>query len=229
MVFTKSLRSLATRLASLGAIVVGIFVLVAAPSSISLARAAPPSEYELKAVFLLNFARFTNWPPQILSAPESPIIVGVVGTDPFGGFLETAFHDELIAGRHLEIRRFSRHEDYRNCHLLFISRSESVNLPEILTQLRGRHVLTVSDIDQFVFKDGMIGMLIEQGHVKVQVNYDQTRAEDLELSAKLLKLSFVIRGHLHSRLRTLIRALCYQEPTSSRVWSNKKITSRFAS
>ncbi|MFT3867510.1 MAG: YfiR family protein [Nibricoccus sp.] len=187
-------------------IIVGLFVVIIWDISNSNAYAAYPSEYELKAIFVLNFARFNTWPQSVLPSDNTPLIVGVLGADPFGDALTSAFQGEQVAGHTLEIRHFTRRDNYKNCHLLFISRSEAAHLSQIFSALSGSHVLTVSDIDQFVYKDGMIGMLMEQNRVKVEVNYEQTRREGLELSAKLLKVSFVLRKGLHSMISTFTQA-----------------------
>lgn len=211
MVYIKALHQCRVPLFSLGRVTTALLAMVVLEIVAPQARAGAPSEYELKAVFLLNFARFNTWPASALPPGDAPLVVGVLGIDPFGHDLEAAFQGEQVAGHSLQIRHFSRGDDYWNCHLLFISRSEAAHLTQIFSALRGKHVLTVSDIDEFIYKDGMIGMLLEQNRVKVQVNYDKTRSEELELSAKLLKMSFVLRNNPHSLLRTSSKLLCQQE------------------
>jgi hypothetical protein len=53
-----------------------------------------PSEYQVKAAFLFNFTKFVEWPDGSFDAPQAPIVVGIIGDDPFGNDLE-----RMIAGQ----------------------------------------------------------------------------------------------------------------------------------
>lgn len=157
------------------------------------AAAAPLSEYELKAVFLLNFTRFVEWPQSALPPPGAPLVIGIVGVDPFGSVLDSVVAGETVGDRPLKVKRFSRHDSSAESHLLFIGRSEGAALPSLLERTKGRCVLTVSDLDRFAYRGGMIGLPMEGNRVRIQINVDQTRASQLVVSAKLLRLSLVIR------------------------------------
>jgi hypothetical protein len=186
------------------------------------AKAAPLSEYELKAVFLLNFARFNEWPKSALPDDNEPLVIGILGADPFGSALDATVQGELIGSHPLTVRRFGRDDDFSRCHMLFIGRTESARLPVILSFLHGKPVLTVSDIDRFAYRNGMIGMLVERGRVQVQVNLDQAKREQMGVSAKLLKVSLVIRDTHQSRLKsTPILACCPRCYVCSETYFNK--------
>jgi|GEM_PF-240853 len=205
MMLTKTVPSMARQ----GAATLSMVVLVIFFGATPIAKAAPTSEYELKAVFLLNFARFNGWPKETLPPGTEPLIIGVLGADPFGSALNAAVQGEQVSGHPLEVRRFGRQDDFSQCHMLFISKSEEAYLPAILSFLRGKPILTVSDIDRFVYQKGMIGMQMEQGRVRIQVNFDRTKGEGLEISAKLLRVSLVIRDGQHSMLPYRSRFLCF--------------------
>src|SRR6059058_1166346 len=83
------------------------------------------SEYALKAVFLYNFCRFIEWPKSEFASPTDPIIIAVVGEDPFGPLLEEAVHGETLRGRSIKIQRYRNSDSIGHCHLLFISQSEA--------------------------------------------------------------------------------------------------------
>jgi hypothetical protein len=101
---------------------------------------------------------------------------------------------EVVNGRPLAVRRFRRSDDFSRCQVLYVSRSEAERFGVTLEALRGKAVLTVSDIDRFAYRGGMIGLVVEQGRVRIQINLDTANAERLAISAKLLRPALVIRN-----------------------------------
>ena len=89
------------------------------------AQTAPSREYQVKAVFLFNFAQFVEWPLSAFASTTSPIVIGVLGENPFGGYLDETVRGEIVDNRPLEVQRYSRVDEIKICHVLFISRSET--------------------------------------------------------------------------------------------------------
>jgi hypothetical protein len=147
-----------------------------------------PSEYQMKAAFLYNFAKFVDWPPQTL--PEnSPVIIGVLGSDPFDGALETTLRNKLVNGHPLVSRRIKSASDATECHILFISSSEKKRWPEISAALAGSSVLTVSENwDHFTDAGGMIYFFMENRRVCFDINAEAAGRVSLKISSKLLLL-----------------------------------------
>jgi len=109
-----------------------------------------PSEYGLKAAFLFNFAKYVEWPPEGFADKTSPLVIGVLGQNPFGNDLDQTVRSKTINGRSLQIKEIPHSvTEATNCHILFICTSEKKRLPEILSGLRGAHVLTVGETDRF--------------------------------------------------------------------------------
>jgi len=108
-----------------------------------------PTEYELKAAFLYNFAKFVEWPPAKSPPDDGRFLVGVLGDDPFGPDLEKIISGKQVNGRPVTIVRSRNEKQLAECHILFISVSERRRIGQILEALRGSHVLTVSEIDRF--------------------------------------------------------------------------------
>lgn len=146
-------------------------------------------EYQIKAVFLFNFAQFVEWPDKAFTNANAPIVIGILGEDPFGTALDEAIRGERVNGRPLTVVRVSRIQDLGICHILFISRSESAHLQEILRGLNGRSVLTVSDIEDFSRHGGMIRFATENNRVRLKINNEAARAAGLTISSKLLRPS----------------------------------------
>lgn len=165
------------------------FALAPAPAA---AQAAAPREYQIKAVFLFNFLQFVEWPSAVFAGAETPIRIGVLGEDPFGPALEEAVRGETIDGRPLIIRRSQRIEDIADCQLLFIGKSESRRMAEILSRLEGRPVLTVSEVGGFTRQGGIISFYPDGKKVRFEINPATARRCGLKLSSQLLGLGRVV-------------------------------------
>ena len=167
--------------------------IVAAPN----ARAQDAlSEYQVKAAYLFNFLKFVEWPDDSFADSLAPIVIGVVGEDPFGSALPQVTIGKTVQGRDLVIRKYRTGEDVRGAHILFISPSEKKRLPMILSSLRGSSVLTVADTDGFLDAGGMIQFLNENDRVRFAINVEATSRANLKMSSKLLSLAKVVGGNV---------------------------------
>jgi hypothetical protein len=155
---------------------------------------APPREYQIKAVFLYNFAQFVEWPPAAFQDTLAPLIIGVLGEDSFGIDLDAAAGGEKAGDRPIEVRRFRRIEEVGTCHILFISRSEIPRFDLILGALRGRSILTVGDFQNFSVRGGMIHFVMENNRVRMRINLEAAKHAGLSLSSKLLRSAQIVNG-----------------------------------
>jgi hypothetical protein len=146
-------------------------------------------EYELKAVFLFHFAQFVEWHP---APPDAPLVIGILGDDPFGKVLDETVRGERLASRPFEVRRFQHLEDIQAASILYISKSEQHHLDDILTSLRDRPVLTVSDVDRFAERGGMIGFITDRNRIRLRINSNAAKAARLTISSKLLRVSEIV-------------------------------------
>jgi len=172
--------------------------ITALASSLLLVQGQSPrtSEYQLKAVFLFNFAQFVDWPPsaaQDSQPPQPPLLIGILGDDPFGSFLDETVRGERVGARPIQVRRYRRIADIEECNILFISRSESERVPEILSLLKNRPVLTVSDGDEFASQGGIIQFFTDKNRIRIRINLDAAEAANLTISSKLLRVAEVVR------------------------------------
>lgn len=165
----------------------GLPALLAAAVLTLPAQAAPPTEYQLKAVFLLNFARYVTWPDQAV-AEGAAIDICVLGRDPFGMHL-TGLEARQAQGHAIKVHIVSAPEAAEGCEVVFVSTSEQRKLNAILRDLMPWPVLTVSDIDGFVEAGGMIGLVTEDDRIRFDINRTSLAAHRLRLSAQLLKLA----------------------------------------
>jgi hypothetical protein len=181
-------RGLAARIL----IALGAFALSLASAGVARAAPAVSREFEVKAVFLFNFAQFVEWQKDAFPDASAPLVIGILGSDPFGAYLDEAVRGEKVNDRAIVIRRFSSVGDVGTCHILYISQSEAPRLGDILAALKGRSILTVSDMDQFSRDGGMIRFVMENNKVRLRINNDAARASGLRISSKLLRPSEVV-------------------------------------
>lgn len=153
------------------------------------AQETGPTEYQIKAAFLFNFAKFVQWPHTAFAADTSPLVIGVLGENPFQGDLERTIRDKVIDEHPLVLKELRTSAQATNCHILFISTSEKSRLPEILTRLKGASVLTVSEMDRFTESGGMINFILEGTKIRFQINQDAATKVGLKISSKLMSLA----------------------------------------
>jgi hypothetical protein len=180
------LRGFAVRL------VAGVLCVLLSGAPLVRAQRELPSEYEVKAAFLYNFAKFVEWPADTHSNPSAPIRLCVLGEDPFGRILDRAVQDKSINGHELTILRSRQAQELRACHILFISASEKKHLPEIFAALQGSSVLSVGDTEQFAELGGTIQFTLQDNRVRFTINLDAAERARLKISSKLLSLARVV-------------------------------------
>ena len=156
-------------------------------------------EYKVKAAFLYNFAKLTEWPAGTFADTNTPITIGILGRDPFGPQLEEITRGKIVEGRAIVVTRFERVDEVRACQVLFISNSESGRLSYILSRLAGRPILTVGEMRQFAGQGGAIGLVKQGEEVHFEVNLDAVEASQLKLSSKLLRLAEIVRPNTKER------------------------------
>jgi len=170
----------------------GWSALLLALSVLSASAQAPVSEFKVKAVYLVKFIEFVDWPDGAFPATNSPLVIGVLGTDPFGRMLDEVAEGEMIKNRRVVVRRFHNAKEAEDANVLFIDKSESSRLRSILPSLQDRSILTVSDIEGFSDKGGVVRFIIENNKVHFRINVGAARRANLQISSKLLQLADVV-------------------------------------
>jgi hypothetical protein len=156
--------------------------------SAATAQSAVASEYEVKAAYLLNFARFVEWPADVLPA-SAPLDIVIVGNDPFGRSLEAALRGKMVNGHPVRLHRSRWDAVLSSYQIVFISASEEPHLEQILRYLGHSSVLTVSDIGRFSLRGGVIELVMVGNRVRFDVNREPAIAARLGISSKLLTVA----------------------------------------
>lgn len=171
-----------------------ILVLVALLWSLPLQVVAAPQpaqtslEYSVKANYLVRFAAFVEWPAQSFAGSQSPVVVCVVGRDPFNGALDRAANGQTAHGRALAVRRPGTAEAAAGCHILYVGRGGGDMVPQ-----GSRAILLVTDAG--VSSDrGMIHFVIDDDRVRFHIDLQAASRGRLSISSRLLNLALSVRG-----------------------------------
>lgn len=152
------------------------------------------TELEVKIAFLFNFTRFVEWPPGAFTDADAPLIIGILGSDPFGRTLDQVVRGEKSRNREVVVERYRRVESVKQCHVLFISPSERGDYEHILRALDGRPILTVGDTDEFARRGGMMRFLMENNRMRLQVNLKAAQRAGLSISSNLLRAGEIVES-----------------------------------
>jgi len=152
-------------------------------------------EAQLKAVFLFNFAQFTDWPLETFEDKTSPLVIGILGNDPFGDFLDETVKNELVHGRRIRVERYRTLAQVKNWHIMYIGFADPERVEQVLKSIKGKPVLTVSDIENSPRGSGIvIKFLTKQNKIRFIINAEVAREARLVLSSKLLHAADEVIG-----------------------------------
>jgi len=152
------------------------------------------SEYQVKALFLLNFAKYVDWPASSPAETNGPFTIGVFGENKFGDDLQKVVAGKNIGGRGFVVRQIESAGDVGKCSILFISGSEKEHLAEILDGVKDSPILTVGESEEFFKQGGGIKFTMKEGKVRLEVNLEATRRAHLQVSSKLLNVADTVKG-----------------------------------
>jgi hypothetical protein len=157
------------------------------------ALAQVSKEYQLKAVFLWRLAQFTQWPSDAFDGPDKPIVICVLGENPFGEALNAAVVGETAHGRKLIVEQHRIVEQIKICHILYLTGVGPRQAKAIIAVLGGKSILTVRDIDGVASAyDTIVGFLTEQNRIKLRINVKAAAAARLVFDSRLLRAADIV-------------------------------------
>jgi hypothetical protein len=180
------------------AIALAALLSLAAASSIR-AQAGTSVEYQIKAAFLFNFAKFVDWPPDAFPNDKSPITLCVFGHDPFGSALDEIIQGKTINNRALLARRTNELPDLKPCQLVFVDKEADKGLSDVLNSLKGTSALVVGESEGFAERGGGIQFFLEDNKLRFAINVDAVQRARLTVSSKLLALARIVHTRENSR------------------------------
>ncbi len=174
------------------AALLGAMLLALAPAAAQAEGVIASKEYLVKAAFLFNFTQFVEWPPEAFADDEAPIRIGILGDDPFGKAIDETVRGETVRNRKLTIKRARRPDELKDCHLVFVARSEKGHSSEIIAALDKAPILTVGAHDDFADQGGIIGFYRDGQKVRFRINPSAAQRRNLKVSSQLLSLGKVV-------------------------------------
>lgn len=152
-------------------------------------------EYQVKALFLYNFANFVEWPEEAFADEESPLRLCLFGEVPFGIFLDVV-DGTVIRKRRLDVIQSNVLKDIEEgCHVLFVGNDQRHHLPQFFQEIKYVYVLSVGDTENFTDAGGIISILRTTDQVEFEINLSQALENGLFISSDLLSLARVIKKH----------------------------------
>jgi hypothetical protein len=152
------------------------------------------NEYQMKAAYLYNFAKFVEWPAQAFKNPHDPISICVLGQNPMFHTLEEVVNGETIEDRKLIVRTVSDLDQVSNCHILYIGSSDRKYLRAILRDFKVTGILTVGEAEGFAAEGGVANFKLEGNKVRIEINTNAAEEQRLRISPKLLSLAQIVKG-----------------------------------
>ncbi len=169
------------------ALIIGVIFAFSIPASAQVSR-----EFQLKAVFLWRLAQFTQWPSDAFESPESPIVICVVGENPFGDALEAAVRDEVAQGRRFVVQYHRVIEQVKICHIVYLAGRAAVQVKTLSAALAGKSILTVKDVEGPASPyTTIVAFVTEQNRIKLRINLKAATAARLILDPRLLRAAEV--------------------------------------
>lgn len=167
------------------------FLLIMCSTYFASAQSSVTTEYQVKAVFIFNFTQFVDWPSSSFATEQSPLIIGVLGENPFGSYLEETVKGETANGHPLVVRYYKNMDEIKTCHILFINLHETNSVDTILSSLKGSNILTITNNYDNSKQEEVIRFFIRNHKTGFQINPDAAKNASLNMSSKLLNVATI--------------------------------------
>ncbi len=177
------------RASILGMVACWLF-LIASPEALS--QKEEGAEYPVKLAFLYNFTKFVEWPPGSYRTPGAPLLICIVGHDPFSQVLEDELRTRNVGGHPVEVRTLKPNDKLSVCQIVFVPSAEKQQADRIVSGLKGSSTLTVGETDGFAVLGGIINLTVEANKVHFEVNRVAAERAGLKISSRLLSIAKIV-------------------------------------
>jgi hypothetical protein len=156
-------------------------------------RGQQVNEYQMKAAYIYNFAKFVEWPEHTFKSDTDPMAICVLGEHTLFRTLEEALNGETIEDRKLIVHEVSDVQQALACHILFIGSSDLKYLRSVLRDLKTTGILTVGEAENFTAEGGVANFTLEGNKVRIEININAAGRQKLRISPKLLSLAQIVK------------------------------------
>jgi hypothetical protein len=154
---------------------------------------SPTREYQVKAAFVFNFAQFTDWPATAFDTPDAPLVITVVGTNPYGNAIEQVTRDKKVGGRDVNVRYVANASAVGRTHVLVVCPSENGRAGGAVNAAAKSAVLTVGEGEDFSAIGGVVRFFAEDNKLRFEINPAAAQRAGLKVSAKLMQLARIYK------------------------------------
>ena len=148
------------------------------------------TEDQVKAAYLLNFAKLADWPRAALPDGPSPLVIGVTGGDKdFLDALRDAVAGKMVGTHPLAVRVVGSEDEMKGCQMVFFRASERKRAQTVIEGMALAGVLLVGEDESFLRQGGMINLVREHGNVRFEVNADALDRSEIHFSSKILAMA----------------------------------------
>lgn len=153
---------------------------------------AARSEYEVKAAFLLNFARLVIWPQTARPGPGEPVVIGVAGGDAALEAILRGIDGASVESHRVEVRGVEKPEQVSGAHILFVTRELESGADALIAAAQGSSSLSVGESEGFAARGGIVNFFSEGNKLRFEINLEAAQASGLQISSRLLGLARLV-------------------------------------
>jgi len=155
-------------------------------------------EYPVKLAFLYNFTKFVEWPDDSYRSPGSPLVICIVGNDPFSPDIEGELRTRMVGAHPIEVRSLRTSDILSVCHMVFVPVTAEDQATKVVRGLNGSSTLTVGETEGFAVRGGIINLTTEGSKLHFEVNLLAADRAGLKISAKMLALAKIVHDETPS-------------------------------
>jgi hypothetical protein len=158
------------------------------------AEQGPPTEYQVKAAFLYNFTSFVEWPESAFTSPTQPLVITILGADPFGALLDDLVRGKTVNGHNIMINRVAELSDVYGSHMIYVGADERKHAAAVWAACRNQPILTIADMDVSDGRPAIVCMSVGgDNRLKLKINMTAAERSGLKISSRLLRLAEIVR------------------------------------
>jgi hypothetical protein len=160
------------------------------------AASASAKEQDLKAAYIYNFAKFTEWPAESFNDATGPLVIGVVGDERVAASLATLTRSRALNGHPIEVRLLSGMPLPPEVRILFIAGSQDAALPRLAGAFQATGLLTIGETESFARAGGIIRLVVDSSRLQFEIDNARAEKAGVTLSSQLLMLARKVRKSL---------------------------------
>ena len=173
---------------------------IALPESVyaqgSTNNAVVAQETTIKAAYLYSFGRYVTWPKRTFESETAPFAIGVLGDHPILDSLKAIAKRKRIGGRRIVIRKITDIDQDLDVQILFVPGNiEAEPQFKAVNRLKNQSILLVGETVGFVKRGGTINSTLQTNSIRMRINVDSAKRQDLMIDAKLLNIATLVRDN----------------------------------